>query len=155
MPRALNPAVRIRTRLRRAKLDRELANGADPASSDELRRRADQLSSPAERARIANALVETLGDARRVGEPLTIRSFGYRAAVREVADEILALALRLRDDQPISVQAVATAAWLVDSKSSPMRRDGAGDLDQEIRVALAAPDTGRAAATSVIDARAA
>ena len=46
-------AVRIRTRLGRAELDSELARGADPASSAELALRAEQLSSPAERARIA------------------------------------------------------------------------------------------------------
>jgi hypothetical protein len=71
-PASTSLAVRIRTRLARAALDSELANGADPASSAELALRAEQLSSPAERARIANGLVEALGDARR-GEPMTLR----------------------------------------------------------------------------------
>ena len=54
-------ALRIRTRLSRAVLDEELAYGADPAASPDLALRAEQLSSRAERARIADALRETLG----------------------------------------------------------------------------------------------
>ena len=65
-----NLGVRIRTRIRRSRLDSQLAYGADSAANAELILRAAQLQSTAERARIANALVETLGDARR-GEPMT------------------------------------------------------------------------------------
>jgi hypothetical protein len=136
-------------------LDEQPAQGADPAASPELALRADQLRSPTERARIANALVEALGDARRVGEPLTIRSLGYRAAVQDAADDILALALRLRDDQPIGTASLATAAWLVGSRSSPMRRANAGDLHDAIRAALGGSEATRPAATRLIDARAA
>lgn len=148
-------ALRIRTRLRRSRLDRQLAEGADPAAGPELALRADQLRSPIERTRIADALVETLGDAHRVGLPLTIRSLGYRAAVRDAADDILALALRIRDDQPVGTATVAMAAWLVGSRSSPMRRDDAGDLHEALRAALGGSDARQPAATSVIDARAA
>jgi hypothetical protein len=49
-------AVRIRTRFGRAELDKALATGVDPDGGAELALRADQLSSPAERARIATAL---------------------------------------------------------------------------------------------------
>ena len=58
-------AVRVWTRLRRNRLDQELALGADPGGSASLGHRAAQLRSRGERARLANALVETLGDARR------------------------------------------------------------------------------------------
>ena len=57
-------AVRIRTRWRRSRLDDELARGTVPAYSAELTLRAAQLRSPAERSRLANALVEALGAAR-------------------------------------------------------------------------------------------
>src|SRR5687768_9900957 len=57
-------ALRLRTRWRRNRLDEKLAHGADPASNAELRLRAAQLRSRAERARLANALVEALGEAR-------------------------------------------------------------------------------------------
>jgi hypothetical protein len=148
-------ALRIRTRLLRTQLDEQLAHGADPAEGSELALRAEQLGSPSERTRIADALVETLGDARRIGEPLTIRSLEHRTAVREAADEIHALALRLRDDQPLDTADVAMAAWLVGSRSSPMRRDNAGDLNEALRVALGTSEARQPAATSVIDARAA
>jgi hypothetical protein len=132
-------AVRIRTRFGRTELDRELANGADPSGSAELALRAEQLSSRAERARIANALVETLGDARR-GEPMTLRLRPQRAVVRDAADGILALVLRLRDDRPVGIAGVAAAARLVDDRRGPMYRDDAGDLDDAIRSAQSAMD---------------
>ena len=132
-------AARIRTRIARAELDRELASGANSAGSAELALRAEQLSSPAERARIANALVETLGDARR-GHPVTLRVRPQREAVRAAADEILALALRLRDDQPLGVRGVAMAARLVDARSGPLYRHDSGDLDDAIASAHAALD---------------
>jgi hypothetical protein len=132
-------AVRIRTRFGRAELDSELARGSDPAGSAELALRAEQLSSPAERARIANALVESLGDARR-GEPMTLRLRPQREVVRDAADAILALVLRLRDDRPVGTAGVAAAARLVDDRRSPMYRDDAGDLDDAIRSAQVAID---------------
>lgn len=125
-------AVRIRTRLARFELDSQLAHGADPAGSAELALRAEQLSSPAERARIANGLVEALGDARR-GEPMTLRPRPQRAVVRDAADDILALVLRLRDDRPVGIPGVAAAARLVDNRRGPMYRDDAGDLHEAIR----------------------
>jgi hypothetical protein len=135
-------AVRIRTRLGRAQLDSELANGADPTSSAELALRAEQLSSPGVRARIANGLVEALGDARR-GEPMTLRLRPQRAAVRYAADDILALVLRLRDDRPVGIAGVAAAARLVDDRRGAMYRDDAGDLREAIRSAQSALDATR------------
>jgi nucleotide-binding universal stress UspA family protein len=130
-------AVRIRTRLGRAELDSELANGTDPASSGQLALRAEQLSLPAERARIANSFIEALDDARR-GEPMTRRLRPQREVVRGAADDILALVLRLRDDRPVGIAGVAAAARLVDDWTGPMHRDDAGDLHDAIRLALSA-----------------
>jgi hypothetical protein len=132
-------AVRIRTRVRRGALDRQLADGADAASNAELELRATQLRSTGERTRLADALVETLGDARR-GEPMTLRPRPQRAAVRDAADDILALALRLRDGRPVDLIGVAMTARLVDDRSSPMHRDDAGDLRDAIKSALSALD---------------
>ena len=47
--------TRLRTRLRRSRLDRQLAEGVNPALSAELTLRAKQLHLPAERSRIVNA----------------------------------------------------------------------------------------------------
>jgi hypothetical protein len=139
-------AVRIRTRFGRAELDKALATGADPGGGAELALRAEQLRSPAERARIANALanalVEALGDARR-GEPMTLRLRPQRAVVRDAGNDILALVLRLRDDRPVGTAGVAAAARLVDDRRSAMYRDDAGDLHDAIRSAQSAMDATR------------
>ena len=137
-----NLAVRIRTRFGRAELDEALATGADSSGSAELALRAEQLSSPAERARIAIGLVEALGDARR-GEPMTLRMRPQRAVVRDAVDDILALVLRLRDDRPVGISGVAAAARLVDDPRGPMYRDDAGDLHDAIRSAQVAIDGAR------------
>jgi hypothetical protein len=129
------PYVRIRTGLGRAELDSELANGADPAGSTELALRAEQLDSSAARARIASALVKALGE-----EPITLLPRPQRAVVRDAADEILALVLRLGDDRPVGIAGVAAAARLVEDRSGPLYRHNAGDLHDAIRSALSALD---------------
>ena len=141
-PASPNLAVRISTRLHRGQLDRQLAEGADPVASAELELRARQLGSAAERARIANALVDALGDARR-GEPVTLRPRPQRAAVRDAADDILTLVLRLRDGQAVASQGVARAARLADDIRGPMYRHDAGDLREALSSALSALDAGR------------
>lgn len=135
-------AVRIRTRLGRVELDSALATGADPGGSAELALRADELRSPTERARIANGLVEALGDARR-GEPMTLWLRPQREVVRDAADDILALVLRLRDDRPVGAAGVAVAARLVDDRRGPLYRHDAGDLHDAFRAARSALDTTR------------
>jgi hypothetical protein len=132
--------VRVWARVRRNRLDQELALGADPAASAALGLRAAQLRSRNERARLANALVETLGDARR-GEPVTIRVRPQRAVVRACADELLALVRRLRDDDPVDVRGGAMTARLVSDRAGPLRRPGDVDLDHAIRAAHTALNT--------------
>ena len=124
----------LSVRLRRTPLDRELAQGADPGTRPELAHRGDQLRSPEERARIANALVEAVGDARR-NEPLTLRPRPQCAVVREAADELLALALRLREPRPVSVRVAAMAAWLAGDRSSPLHRHDRGNLHEAVQAA--------------------
>jgi hypothetical protein len=127
-------AVRVWTRLRRNRLDQELALGADPGGSAPLAHRAAQLRSHGERARLANALVETLGDARR-GEPVTIRVRPQRAVVRDSADDLLGLVLRLRDDRPVDVRGAAMTARLVSDRTGLLRRPGDVELHDAIRAA--------------------
>ena len=142
-------AARIRTRLSRAVLDEELAYGANAAGSVELAIRAEQLSSRAERARIADSLLKTLGR-----EPMTLLQRPQRAVVRHAADDILALALRLRDDRPAGIVGLAAAARLAGDRRGPLYRDDAGDLDGEIRSTLSALDP-IAERTGDLDAQAA
>jgi hypothetical protein len=132
-------AVRIRTWLRRNHLDEELAHGADPDTTAELSRRATQLRSSAERSRLANALAETLGDARR-GTPVTIRTRPQRAEIRAAADDLQALIARLRDGRPVGVRGAAMAARLLTNRASPLYREGGQELRHAIRAARFALD---------------
>jgi hypothetical protein len=136
----LSLAVRIRTRWRRDRLDKELSHGADPATTDELRLRATQLRSPAVRAQLANALVERLGDARR-NEPMTLTTRPQRAEVRNHADDLLALVERLRDDRPVNVRGAAMTARLANEGASPLYRHGGQDLQGAARAARRLLDT--------------
>jgi hypothetical protein len=77
---------------------------------------------------------------------MTLRLRRQRAVVREAADDILALALRLRDDRPVAIAGVAAAARLVDDRSSAMYRDDAGDLHDAIRSAQSAMSATRESA---------
>jgi hypothetical protein len=133
-------AVRVWTRLRRDRLEQELALGADPDGSESLGHRAAQLRSPSERARLANTLVETLGDARR-NEPVTIRARPQRAVVRDSADDLLGLVGRLRDERPVDVRSAAMTARLVSDRTGPLRRPGDVDLHDAIRAAHTALNT--------------
>jgi hypothetical protein len=138
-------AARVRTRWRRNRLDEELAHGADPDTSAGLSLRASQLCSPAERSRLANALAEALGDARR-GTPVTLKVRPQRAEIRAAADELLALIGRLRNDQSVSVRGAAMAARLLSDRTGPLHRADRQDLRHAIRAARVALDaTDRAA----------
>jgi hypothetical protein len=135
------PVVRMRTRWMRNRLDGELARGANPAASAELRLRATQLGSTAERSRLANALVEALGDARRPNlGAFRLKTRRQHDVIRESAGELMALVARLRDHQPVSVRGAAMASQLVGDKTSPLQRDGEQDLQQAIRAAIVALD---------------
>ena len=143
-PRESTPGLRVhaRTRLQRNRLDGKLADGADPRTTPELSLRAAQLRSHAERARLANALVMAVGESRQ-GDPVTIRTRPHRAEVRANADELLALAARLRDDLPVDVRGAAMAARLVSDRKGPLRSTSGGDLREAVESARHAMDTRR------------
>jgi len=133
--------LRLRTRWRRNRLDRELASGADPASSPELGLRAAQLQSQAVRSRHANAIVEMLG---RAHEPnlgrFTAAGDQQNAEIREYADNLRALAARLRDDRPIDIHGAAMTARLVNDRSSPLYQSGDQGLGSAVLSARLALD---------------
>jgi hypothetical protein len=134
--------ARIRTRLRRRRLDEQLARGRDPDTSVDLNLRAAQLSSDRGRAGLAKGLVDALGDARGPN----LGAYGMRtrrkhAAIREAADDLRPLVLRLRDERPIQVQGAAMTALLLSGRGSPLRGDSAEELRGALRTAHAALDT--------------
>jgi hypothetical protein len=149
-PRDPTPGLRVRakTRLQRNRLDGKLAHEADSRTTPELSLRAAQLRSPRERARLANALVEAVGEARR-GDPVTVRPRPHRAEVRANADDLLALAARLRDDLPLDVRGAAMAAHLVSDRKGPLRSTSGGNLREAVESARQAMDTRRELATDL------
>jgi hypothetical protein len=137
-------AIRIRTRWLRDRLDDELARGTDPSVSPELGLRAAQLRSPAERDRLANALVEALGDARgpNLGA-FRVKTRQRHAEIRHHADDLLELVLRLRDDRPVDVRGAAITSRLVNNRTSALHSGNEQALGDELsaaRVALEVTD---------------
>jgi hypothetical protein len=132
--RAPGLAARVKARWRRKRLDAALAAGADPRTTTALGLRAERLRTHEERGRVAMTLVEA---AHR------------RAEVGDCADDLLALARRLRDDLPVDARGVAMAARLVDDPKGPLRREGGGDLRRAIESAREAMDTRRQIAGDV------
>ena len=130
-------------------LDEQLARGVDPEST-ELRVRAAELRSHRGRSRLANGLVEALGDARggNLGA-FRIRTRRRHAAIREAADDLLPLVLRLRDERPIEVRGAAMAARLLNDRGSPLHGDDAEALQGALRAAQAALDAADAETRSL------
>jgi hypothetical protein len=103
-PPSFRPSLwqRVETWWKRDRLDEQLARGADPNAAAELRLRAAQLVSTAGRVELADALETVVREAR-----------GRHAAVQACADDLLALARRLRDEGPVDVRGAAMTRRLV------------------------------------------
>ena len=133
--------VRMRTRWRRARLDDGLARSASPTASAELTLRATQLSSPVVRSRLVGALLRRLDDARQP-EPDAIKvRWAQRSTIQDCADDLLALARRLGDQQPVDVRGAAMTARLLGDKASPLNQDDGPNLSHALRAARLALDT--------------
>jgi hypothetical protein len=134
-----NISLKMHTWWRRDVLDEQLARGVDPATDVYLARRAAQLRSRSTRNQFAEALELALTEAHKtwsVSAHLPLR----RLEVRECADDLIALARRLRDGRPIDVQGAAMVSRLVFDGISPMYRDGVISLRYALRSARLALD---------------
>jgi len=133
-------AVKMRTWWRRDELDDQLIRRADDPTADPcLARRAAQLQARSTRIDFGQALESALQETRETWS-LTARLPLRRVAVRACADDLLALARRLRDDHPIDVQGAAMVARLLFDGTSPLYRDGAISLRYAVRSARLALD---------------
>lgn len=135
--------LRVLTRWRAAELDRQLARGIDPMQSDELSLRVGQLGSAANRSRLAAALQAAVAMANGRHPPLLTTRLRL-PEIEENEEQMLALADRLRGDDPLGVEGLAMASRLLDDRSSPLRRGGrAGSLPTALTEALAALERGQ------------
>ena len=140
-PRCAPPRPRARTRWRRGSLDEQLPEASTPRPASSSGRGRLGRSSHSGRARLANALVERLGEARgpNLGA-FPIRTRRQDAAIREAADELLALVLRLRDECPVQIRGAAMAPRLLYGKDSPLHHDSGPERQDALPAARAALD---------------
>ncbi len=131
--------LRLGTWWRRDRLDEQLANGDDPRTSAELTLRAEQLGTGAERVRLAEHLEGVLRHAR--AKTPQIHRLVRRRQVEACADELVALAHRLRDDQPIDLRGAAMTAQLLSDPRGPLHYKRASlPLREAVRSARLALD---------------
>lgn len=113
--------LRLKVRLTRARLDRELVSGRPCESSPALALRARQLLDSRTRRESAHHLRDIVRyvDRSRAGRALTAVVI-ERAAVRAGREAILGLAERLEGTAPVSVRGVARVqVLLTDGRESP------------------------------------
>ncbi len=138
--------LRLRGSLQQARLDRLLAEGADPAETAELSLRARQLQRPGRRRALAKGLERAIAQAKQYSRS-NINSPISREEVARAHPLLLRLAERLRSQEPVSPRGVAIARRLLTDSRSPIFSPGwsraratPGELERQARTALAALD---------------
>jgi hypothetical protein len=117
--------VAMRCRLRRNAIDRELAAGADPESSECRRLRAAQLTAASSRQALAAAYERHIVGAASFPQ-LTVVPVNWRA-VRAATPRLDRLVERLREDPRVRAQGVARARLLLTDNDGALY---AGDDDR-------------------------
>jgi hypothetical protein len=114
-------SVRIRVRLRRFSLDQQLARGADPCSSLEVARRAEELCQPKLR-RGLSADIERAVDAASVPPPrwLTAAIPMSRRSIKHCRPLLLEVAEELRSPGPVYARGIALVRLLLVDGYSPL-----------------------------------
>ena len=133
--------VRLAASWRGGALDGQLAGGVDPRTSLVLLIRAQQLTGPRNRKRLAGGLARALRTAQN-------RTPGLTAAVRPCASEVLAartvleaLNRRLLADGTVNARGVAVLQLLLTDGGSPLYRPAEpGALASHLRAAAVALD---------------
>jgi hypothetical protein len=133
-----NPFTRIHVRTHRFALDEHLAEGADPESTAALGLRSMQLLRG--RAGLASALERAAESARNPGPAFSARVPVRRAEVIDCAEDIEALAERLREPGPTSVRGIAMVSQLLHDGASPLYTDRGASLRYALRSARLALD---------------
>ena len=121
--------VRLSVRLRRGRLDRRLAAGADPTSDSELTLRACQLARQSSRRRVALALRRTVREARenrRTGLSSVVPV--SRKAVAQWSEGLLGLADAIEHSDHASACGIARALELITDGRGPLYNPAAADL---------------------------
>jgi hypothetical protein len=132
-------ALKLRTWWHRDELDEQLIHGADPETDAGLSRRAAQLRSRSTRTDLAAALENAVREAHK-GWSVSARLPLARVAVRGCGEDLIALARRLRANEPIDVRGAAMVARLVFNGTSPLYGEAPISLRYTVRSARLALD---------------
>jgi hypothetical protein len=119
-------ATRWRVWARSEDLDRALAAGVDPSRSGELALRAAQLTKPRTVRRFGSSLHVAIKRVERPGPLGTSLTLLRPDSVGGAREALLALACRLREQEPVGVRAAAMVSYLVRSGDSPLYARSAG-----------------------------
>jgi hypothetical protein len=147
-PASASLTLRMRVAAGRGRLTRELAEGADPASSAELALRAAQLTSQRRSEELVRTLDRAIREAHTPHPPAPVVVISRRA-VLGAEDAIEAMIARLGYAEPVQAQGMAIAEQMItDGVESPLySSDDPGALRRRVLVALealdAAPGQGR------------
>ena len=113
--------MRLQVMIHRIELDRQLAGGADPASSELLTIRGAQLTSERNRTRLADGLEPLIAPhSGPVGLSSVVRP---RADLRRSRAVLLALQRRLRSGEELQPGGIAVLKWLISDSAGPLYAD--------------------------------
>jgi hypothetical protein len=126
----------VRCRMRRKAIDKELAAGVDPDSTECRHRRASELTGPRNRQALAAALERHIAAATSI-PPLDVLPVNWRG-VHTASPRLERLAQRLREDPQVRAQAVARVQLLLTDGDSALYAKGDDmSLASEVRSTLA------------------
>jgi hypothetical protein len=131
--------LRLKTWWRRDRLDEQHARGADRTASPELELRSNQLVGRVGRIELAESL-ESLVQHARYGPALGHIQVLRGAEISRCADDLLALAQRLRDPQPVAVRGAAMVSRLLSDGAGPLTQGNELPLRHAVRSARLALD---------------
>jgi hypothetical protein len=111
---------RLLARALASSLDRQLAAGRPPRSSQALAIRARQIVSPAARRELAHRWAHVLDQAARRPVPLSPRAPLRRGAVIAAGPDLREMISVLTSGVPIDARGAATAGWLLSDGTGPL-----------------------------------
>lgn len=117
---AVSLGIRVRTRLHRHKLDKELASGADPNINSLRYERARELVGEQSCRRIAASLERLLAEVDSGPRAFSARVPIARAAIRDSRGNLDTIVERLKAPAYISAQGVAMISLLLSDGAGPL-----------------------------------
>jgi hypothetical protein len=122
-----------------ARLDRELAAGVSPRTSEALALRAHRITQRRRRVSVARGLARVLSSASDNTAGFTAAVAPNRREVLAARPIIVALERRLRGREPFTARGVAMLRELLTEPASPLYQpDQSGSLGSRLRAAAAA-----------------